>query len=469
MSTNAEQAPYCLLPRQLLADLRDNPLAIGIYLLVARLFLVARAPVPLSRADVLRYDPMLKAGAVARAFDRLLESGYVLAVGPVRPKRQYLPSWGRVRGAGVPWRVGEPTLGRPRHLAALRIGRDLLDIGLGRLSPHPRHPAEIARYLEAPALGLADVGSYALCQGGIGTLPPALTRLGLAGELTPAPLLLRQLAERSGLALSEAGRRRLGLRAREEVSNGSEIGPLIGELIGSAAKPAEPPRPSPSDPRPIEPARPSIPATLSESSESASPPPTPGAGGGVQRDRRAARRAPPAVPETEATARLRALQVRPAQQIELADTPLAAVEQAIADGQTRPGIRDLAGWVVYLLRQRRDSGWAPAPPTRRPDAPEALGTYFKQLVGERAQGEAVTPVPLPDLWQDALAQLRLRLPREVYQGVVRQAEFVSHVGGVATIAVADERLRGVLERQYASALRLALEDTAGEQVRVQVV
>lgn len=480
MLTNTDHAPYCLLPRQLLADLRDSPLAIGVYLLVARLFLVARAPVPLARADVLRYDPSLKAGAVARAFDRLIGSGYLLTVGPARPKRQYLPSWGRMRGASVPWQVGQPGLGRPRHLAALRVGRDLLDVGLGRLSPHLRHPAEIARYLESPALGLADVGGYALFQGGIGALPPALTCLGLLGKLPPALMLLRQLAEQSGLALSEAGQRRLGLRAGENVSIGSVIGPLIGGLIGSATSPPDPPSAAGSAPRPIAPMRPRIPATLSDLSESATPPPAPRAGGGAQHHRRAARRTPPAVPETEATVRLAAIQVRPAQQRELADTPLAAVERAIADGQARPGIRDLAGWVVYLLRQRRDSGWAPAPPTPRPDPPEALGAYFKQLASKQEHGEgeaAMVPMPaqplmqLPcsDLWQDMLAQLRLRLPRQVYLAILRQAELVGHSGGVVTIAVADARLRELLEHQCASALRLALEDVMGQPVQVRLI
>lgn len=178
--------------------------------------------------------------------------------------------------------------------------------------------------------------------------------------------------------------------------------------------------------------------------------------------------------------RLRAIQVRPAQQRELADTPLAAVEQAIADGQARPGIRDLAGWVVYLLRQRRDSGWTPPLPTPRPDTPEALGAFFKQLAKEReleeakptrlsAPASAETPLPPSDFWQDTLAQLRLRLPREVYQAVLRQAELVGYVGGVATIAVADARLRELLERQYASALRLALEDVMGRPARVRLI
>jgi hypothetical protein len=90
---------------------------------------------------------------------------------------------------------------------------------------------------------------------------------------------------------------------------------------------------------------------------------------------------------------LRTIEVRPAQQIELAGMALTVVEAAIADGRARQGIRDLAGWVVYLLRQRRDHGWAPPPPAEsrrmegpRPDAPEVLGAYFAQLATEQGAG-----------------------------------------------------------------------------------
>jgi hypothetical protein len=99
---------------------------------------------------------------------------------------------------------------RPRHLETLRLNRDLLDVGLGRLDPHPRHAAEISHYLVAPALSLADLGSYALVLAGLGRATPALTALGLiesdvVGSLPPTPALLRQLAQRSGLDLSEYG------------------------------------------------------------------------------------------------------------------------------------------------------------------------------------------------------------------------------------------------------------------------
>ena len=179
-------APYCPLPRRMLGDLRDNGLAIGLYLLVARLYLVSHAPIPLSRADVLAFDPSLKTGAIKRAFDRLIAGGWLIVSSEASsPKHHYTPSWGAIGGTVRPWSLQAPALGRPRHLEAVRVNRELLDVGLGRLAPHPRHAAEIARYLVAPALSLADLGAYALAIAGLGHATPTLYTLGLVeGDTT---------------------------------------------------------------------------------------------------------------------------------------------------------------------------------------------------------------------------------------------------------------------------------------------
>ena len=199
------------------------------------------------------------------------------------------------------------------------------------------------------------------------------------------------------------------------------------------------------------------------------------------------------MPETDATKLLRAIDVRPAQQIELASIPLTTIEAAIADGQARQGIRDLAGWVVYLLRQRRDHGWTPPPPAPRPDAPEVLGTYFAQLAAEQDAGRegeqakectvAATSTPAPplpptkgeqrpslaDLWQRTLATLRLRLPREIYQACVRQTRLLDYSDGVATIGVSHTRLKETLTYSHSDALRVTVGDALGRDVRVRIV
>ena len=499
-----------LLPRQLLSDLRDNPLAIGVYLLIARLYLVSHAPIPLGRADVLTFDPSLKIGAVKRAFDRLLAGGWLVgSTASASTKRHYTPSWGMVGGAARPWSLDAPALGRPRHLETLRVNRDLLDIGLGRLDPHPRHAAEVTRYLAAPALGLADLGAYALMRVGLSAPTPPLIALGLVEggkpcAVPPAPALLHQLAQRSGSALSEHGRRKLGSREREQSALiGRPIGGVIGELIGSTPERNHLVSASGTPELPQRASRPITPGILRDSSDSSSPPPTPTPSGGgwrVLRGGRAERPKPAAapVPETEATRLLGTIDVRPAQQIELADMPAATVEAAIADGRSRGGIRDLAGWVVYLLRQRRDHDWTPPPPAPRADSPEVLGAYFAQLAaeqeGERVAEqadehhpaerpaerlpistplapppEAAQPPSLADVWQDTLASLRLRLPREVYQACVRQVILMSCADGLVTIGVSDMRTKDTLERGYLAALRFALGDALGHDVTVRIV
>src|SRR6266545_2775267 len=139
-----EQLPkaYLTIPTRLLADLHDTPLAIGLYALIGRLYLVHQAPVPLSRADVLRYDPTLKAGAVKRAFDRLVAGGWLVeAIPEGRKKQRYTPTWGRVQGSPLPSVAGgTPVIGD--HLAAPTHPRR-------RSRRRPRYGADRQRYAAA--------------------------------------------------------------------------------------------------------------------------------------------------------------------------------------------------------------------------------------------------------------------------------------------------------------------------------
>ena len=70
---------YCPIPQRLLADLRDTPLAIGLYALIARLYLIYQAPIALSRDDILRYDPeaqiVVRAGAPRAGKVALISGG----------------------------------------------------------------------------------------------------------------------------------------------------------------------------------------------------------------------------------------------------------------------------------------------------------------------------------------------------------------------------------------------------------
>jgi hypothetical protein len=257
-TTNA----YCSVPQRLITDIHDNPLAIGMYAFVARLYLIQQAPVPISRADVLRYDPSLKAGAVKRAFDRLVDGGWLIETTQAgRKKHRYTPTWGRIKGTPLPWRLDQPCHGRPRHIQRLPLDRGLFDICMGKFTPHATICATVTRYVTSPALSLADIGSYALTLANIPHETPNLRWLGVvrSGQALPLPSEERLLAiisqrpltldndsaDHRDTELTMSGTRRLGvvpLPLQSDANNHSQllffvppglIGPLIGPLIGS--------------------------------------------------------------------------------------------------------------------------------------------------------------------------------------------------------------------------------------------
>src|SRR6266508_4686033 len=211
---------YVFLPQRLITDLQANPAAIGVYALLARLFLIYQEPIPLSAADLQRYDPTLSYGAARGALQRLValrwltdQSGH---------KNCYTPTWGVIKGTASPWRMDAPTLGRPAHVVTLRLDRRLLDVGLGKLIPHPTYPAQTNdRYLENPIFSLRDVGAYAqVLSGHALAATPALWRYGLIrdGLAQPLPAAAELIAlasqrtlEGDGAAPTEHGRRTLGL------------------------------------------------------------------------------------------------------------------------------------------------------------------------------------------------------------------------------------------------------------------
>ncbi|NJO82628.1 MAG: hypothetical protein HC828_07250 [Blastochloris sp.] len=101
---------YLPIPPQLLADLRDHPRAVGVYALIARLYLIHHTPIPLSANDLCVYDPTLSYGAARRALQRLVSRGWLIET--TRYKHQYLPTWGRTRtGELRPWAIDARALG----------------------------------------------------------------------------------------------------------------------------------------------------------------------------------------------------------------------------------------------------------------------------------------------------------------------------------------------------------------------
>jgi len=381
---------YVFLPQRLIADLQANPVAIGVYALIARLFLIYQAPIPLSAADLQRYDPTLSYGAARGALQRLValrwlsdQSGH---------KNCYTPTWGAIKGTPRLWQMDAPTLGRPAHVTTLRLDRRLLDVGMGKLVPHPTYPAQTnGRYLEQPILGLRDVGAYAQLLGGHGmAATPALWRYGLVRDGMAQPVssatdLIALASQRTlagdGAAPTAHGLRKLGLElsSAPPATNPSQplffvdhalipdpISHVIPALIpgsahantpSSAAECAE----ARTGERPQNMA--GTPAILSETSESPANLPTqqPGGSGNHVPNKKIDYDASRS--ETASARLLRSIHAFPSTITELAAMPVELVGRAITYAESEPGIESIAGWVVEALRRHRDEGW-PIPQVR---------------------------------------------------------------------------------------------------------
>jgi len=458
-------ARYCPIPQRLIADLHDTAVAIGVYALIGRLFLVTKTPVSLSRADVLRYDPALKPGAVVRAFARLIARGWIIE-DTSATKRCYTPAWGIVRGAALPWDMGKPCLGRPRHIIRLALNLALLDTCMGKLTPHTTLAATITRYLTVPALSLADVGSYALALGDIPRTTPALEWLGVVRNgqvcsLPPEAHILALCSQRTLTlednllpqpALTPAGARRLGMIASGALPISSDtsqplffvpagqtgilIADLIPRQIGHEVLPTSAESASPSAAL----LHSSAPAEITwedkENKETRNPPPTPstiGRGGGdnghfLKKERK---HSAPEVPDTEATLLLRSLHIRPAALIRHAETPLAQITAAIADARTRPYINDIGAWVVSLLDDVIQHGHIIAP-LQRLDQPVTDNRWdgacqadidaIDQSSSDKSIGSVTEDVPLlihtEQLTEHVRGELRWRCRSRNLQGVI---------------------------------------------------
>lgn len=218
-------ANYIAIPRRLISDLRDNPLAIALYYVLARLYLIEQKPVPLSRGDVQRLDPSLKIGSIARALDHLTDAGWLLETPGY--KSGYRPSWGQSRtGQAYVWQIGTRLLGCPDGLwsTAVRISCDLLDVFVGKIQPQPRFPAEVHGYFisaeqrHVALLSMLDIGSYIRCSAGMASTPTqALHSWGLVRDGQAQPIfatttltLASQRTSISGYQLTNAAWHRLG-------------------------------------------------------------------------------------------------------------------------------------------------------------------------------------------------------------------------------------------------------------------
>jgi hypothetical protein len=256
--TTERPQPYVRVPDQLLRRYAYDPLALGVYLAIARCAIAQHGPIPLSPADLAAWaggdTPV--ATAIMRRIARLVADGWVQSIGSGTVKRQLCPTWGRTAsGTTLPWYQDGAIAMKPDTIRIRRLPVALFDTYLGRLDPQPgRRPALIVRSFARPLLDLADIGAYALC---LLSLPAATERLNQLGltlahePLTPdaLPTLLTRAA-RGALLITEgdhivavqpsqAGWRHLSTAGIAQQANGSVSGSVSGSAIGSDDPPPE--------------------------------------------------------------------------------------------------------------------------------------------------------------------------------------------------------------------------------------
>jgi hypothetical protein len=370
---------YVPIPRRLAEDLRDTPAAVGAFALLARIFRATRQPVPLSPNDLQVFDPALSYGAATRALQRLAGASWMIPQRRPGHKTTYTPSWGTVNGAICAWDLQAPCLGRPRHILALRLDQRLLDVCMGRLDPHPTHPAMARRYITAPLIGLREVGAYALTLAGMPVGSPALEdlRLILNGRAMPVPdeaTILAVASQRAPHALSPDGWRRTPFDVAPtptEAESGQalffvppgQIGSMIGgEIADPITGSALPEVHSTASGQRETPVSENVPGSHgimnqkeinSTTSTAARIDQIGGGGDSPLRDRTSDQSVSPqadAPAPTESARLLQAVGVRHSVAASLADRPSAQVARVIAQARTRPNVRDLAAWVVSALR-----------------------------------------------------------------------------------------------------------------------
>jgi hypothetical protein len=412
-----DEEPYVMLPEPLALDLRDSHLAVGIYMLIARNYLIHHGYIPLSTADIDAYDGScaLSRGVIVHALDRLCDEGWLMAQRQRGKKTAYIPAWGMVGGTARPWDLTVAGLDRPRTVRAVRVPRVALDVCLGRLTPHRRHTVLIERYVTRPALSLRDVGAYGLLWAGIPSATPILIQLGLASPSGPLPppswsALLARISQRplfdadpEAPTLSVRGLQHAGLISSPAAPAPEEtplffvppdmiehlIPNLIPDMIFDRIDSETPHEPAPSAVEQAKPTIPCVPQTTTanlgnqaisgnEATSSSTPLPlsADSSSSRFQFDRTADSRsnqttptstsvkpenlppASPAEPLTEAEQLLHALGVYPSVARRYHDLPLVLIERAETISRRLSGRNSLPATIVQLLREERASpGW----------------------------------------------------------------------------------------------------------------
>jgi hypothetical protein len=255
-----------LVPDPLIAACAHDPLAVGVYVAIARLAMVAKGAVPLAAWDLVVWmgsERESDRAAIMRRIVKLEQEGWVIIARASAAKHRLLPTWGRDQMGQVrSWRFDDANRGRPSHLRGRRVPLALLDTYLGRLDPLPGPGrALISRYITRPLLDLTDIGVYTIGLRAEVAPTPRLRHLGLHDD-TGMRLPLDNHAVLLGAAagtmttldgdrvilvqLSAQGQARLGLTPsaaagsttpQREDTDGSVHGSIGGSGDGSAQQP----------------------------------------------------------------------------------------------------------------------------------------------------------------------------------------------------------------------------------------
>ena len=182
--------PYVFIPDPLIVAFARDLLAVGVYVAIARLAMVAKAAVPLAARDLAAWmgsDRDADRAAIMRRIVKLEQGGWVIIERTTASKHQLLPTWGRDQaGRARPWRFDTVDSGRPSHLRGRRVPLALFDDYLGRLDPQAgQGSALVSRYFTQPLLDLTDMGAYTI---------------GLRAEIMPTPRL-RHLGLHSAIGM----------------------------------------------------------------------------------------------------------------------------------------------------------------------------------------------------------------------------------------------------------------------------
>jgi hypothetical protein len=100
--------PYLLVPDPLIVAYAHDPLAVGVYVAIARLAVASKAAVPLSARDLALWMGSRRdsdRAAIMRRIVKLEEGGWVLVERSTASKHRLLPTWGRDQNHAIrPWR-----------------------------------------------------------------------------------------------------------------------------------------------------------------------------------------------------------------------------------------------------------------------------------------------------------------------------------------------------------------------------